>query len=360
MKRVLWLSLLVFFCTACPAFSNVALLLEEPYGDFGFLNPTGHAAIYLSNVCADSPTHLRRCAPGENGIVISRYRQIAGYDWLAIPLIPYLYAVDTPSEIPATVDRKTEAALRDAWRRKHLEGLIPDRVDGEAPSGNWTELVGALYDRKMYAYEISTTAAQDDGFIVQYNRNRNRSRFNLFFNNCADFSRRVLDFYYPRSVHRSFSADLGMTTPKQIAKSLVHYSARHERMNLEEFTLAQVPGSIPRSKHVDGVLEAMLRKKYVAPLVLLHPYVAAGLAVSYFTGGRFNPAKNSVTLEPAKTAPSLRLDEPLVPARPPRLALDVTAADWVAPESAGSTADAIVRAPAASFDLDGTATQAAR
>ncbi len=26
--------------------------------------------------------------------MISRYFKIAGYDWIAIPLIPYLYAVD--------------------------------------------------------------------------------------------------------------------------------------------------------------------------------------------------------------------------------------------------------------------------
>ena len=66
---------------------NVALLVEEPFGFFGSINPTGHSAIYLNRVCAESPTRLRRCEPGETGVVISRYSGIRGLDWVAIPLI---------------------------------------------------------------------------------------------------------------------------------------------------------------------------------------------------------------------------------------------------------------------------------
>jgi hypothetical protein len=74
--------------------ADAALLMEEPYGEFGAFNPTGHAAIYLNHICAESPTRLRPCHPGEPGAVISRYHKINGYDWLAIPLVPYLYAVE--------------------------------------------------------------------------------------------------------------------------------------------------------------------------------------------------------------------------------------------------------------------------
>jgi len=35
--------------------------MEEPFGNFGDMNPTGHAAIYLNRVCAETPTQLRRC-----------------------------------------------------------------------------------------------------------------------------------------------------------------------------------------------------------------------------------------------------------------------------------------------------------
>lgn len=40
---------------------DATLFVEEPYGSFGAMNPTGHAAIYLSKVCAATPTFLRRC-----------------------------------------------------------------------------------------------------------------------------------------------------------------------------------------------------------------------------------------------------------------------------------------------------------
>ena len=41
--------------------ADAALLMEEPYAEFGAFNPTGHAAIYLNHVCAESPTRLRPC-----------------------------------------------------------------------------------------------------------------------------------------------------------------------------------------------------------------------------------------------------------------------------------------------------------
>ena len=86
--------LLWFLVQAICAHASVALLMEEPYGHFGAMNPTGHSAVYLNHVCAASPTELRACRPGESGVVISRYHKIDGLDWVAIPLIPYLYAVD--------------------------------------------------------------------------------------------------------------------------------------------------------------------------------------------------------------------------------------------------------------------------
>src|ERR1035437_754597 len=72
--------------------AQAALLLEEPYGFFGVINPTGHDAIYLERVCAETPVKLRRCETGEPGVVIARYQGISGYDWVAIPLVPSLYS----------------------------------------------------------------------------------------------------------------------------------------------------------------------------------------------------------------------------------------------------------------------------
>src|SRR5205807_8586792 len=102
----------------CAAFagSSATLLLEEPYGKLGFFTATGHAAVYLSGVCAETPVKLRACAPGETGIVLSRYDGVGGYDWVAIPLIPYLYAVERAQEVPLFADAKTTLFLRDQYR----------------------------------------------------------------------------------------------------------------------------------------------------------------------------------------------------------------------------------------------------
>ncbi|MBV9887104.1 MAG: hypothetical protein JO119_11200, partial [Acidobacteria bacterium] len=181
----------LLFFGAAGARADVAILLEEPYSYDGAFAGTGHAAVYLSNICAESPVVLRRCLPGESGVVISRYHRVAGYDWIAVPLYPYLYAVEKPGDIPLFADVKLEAALRDHYRRENLEHLVPDGPGGERPTGDWYELIGSAYDRTLYAFQLPTTAEQDDAFIARYNSKPNRESYKLVTNNCADFVKDV-------------------------------------------------------------------------------------------------------------------------------------------------------------------------
>ena len=288
----LLLLLAVLFSAAETARAGAALLLEEPFGTFGNMNPTGHAAVYLSRVCAASPVKLRRCEPGEPGVVISRYHRIGGYDWIAIPVIPYLFAVDRPDEVPPYVNAETEAALRDSYRRTHLLQMAPDGPGGKTPGGEWVELIGAAYDRKIYSFEIETTAEQDDQLIEKLSSRKNKSHFNLLFHNCADFSRGIINFYQPHAIRRSFFTDAGMTTPKHAAESLVSYSQRHPDLLFSSFVMAQMPGTLPRSRPIRGVLESFLKsKKYAFPVALLHPYIVGSLAVVYLTS-RCDPHRN--------------------------------------------------------------------
>lgn len=298
------LGVLLFVLFACSsARADASLLLEEPFGAFGEMNPTGHAAIWLDHVCADSPTRLRPCREGEAGVVISRYHRIDGYDWLAMPLLAYLYAVDDISEIPASATPKLELQRRDEYRREHLEDLVPDDPKHEIPGGEWIQLVGASYDRRIWGFEVSTTPRQDQALIARFNRRRNISHFNLFFNNCANFTQRVLNFYYPHSIHRNFIADLGMMTPKQAAKSLVKYGRRHPGADLRTFVIPQVPGSIDRSTSVDGVVESLIKsKKYVVPLAVLNPWVTGSLVAAYVSDGRFHPDPHAVVFSPERAA----------------------------------------------------------
>lgn len=293
-KFLVCLSVFLMACSAARA--SVGLMMEEPFGTFGYVNPTGHAAIYLSNVCAASPTELRKCGPDEAGVVISRYHHVGGYDWLAMPLIPYLFAVDTADQIPDLVTPAQEADLRDAYRRKHLEALIPDGPDGKTPGGEWIQLVGASYDRKIYVFQLDAPESKDEELIAAFNDRRNVSHFNLFFNNCADLSRQVLNFYYPHSIHRNMIADVGLTTPKQVARSMAQYARKHERLEYHSYVLPQVAGTVPRSKPIDGVIESFLKKKYVVPVVIFQPVVAGGLAAAYVFRGRYQPGTGAEVL----------------------------------------------------------------
>jgi hypothetical protein len=290
--------LLSFLSNIPRAQAGATLFLEEPYSYDGAFSGTGHSAVYLSNVCASSPIVLRPCAPGETGVVLSRYNGVAGYDWVAIPLIPYLYAVDQLESVPLFDDAKVIAFLRDQYRRTHLESLAPDSSDGGTPEGNWYELVGASYDRTIYGFEVETTPEQDAALIKKLNSQPNRQHYNVVRRNCADFAREIINSYYPRAAHRSIIGDLGVTTPKQVAKMLVKYERHHPELQTSDFVIPQVPGNVRRSKPIHGVLESVVAaKKYMLPLFALHPYIAGSLLAGYFGHGRFDPAKNDMVLD---------------------------------------------------------------
>lgn len=294
------LCLLALICLVCiaRAHAGATLLLEEPYSYDGTFAGTGHVAVYLSNVCSSSPVVLRPCRDDESGIVLSRYDGIAGYDWIAIPLVAYLYAVDRPEDAPLFADAKLVAFLRDQYRRDHLKSLAPDLPDGGTPAGNWYELVGASYDRTVYGFEIETTPEQDALLIEKINSKPNIERYNFVKRNCADFVREVINFYYPHALHRSVIGDLGVTTPKQIAKMLAKYSHRNPELDSSNFILPQVPGAVRRSAPIHGVLESVMSaKKYMVPLVILHPYIGGGLLVEHFGHRRFDPARNALVLD---------------------------------------------------------------
>ena len=301
-RRLDALVLLVSLLVLPKARADATLLLEEPYGHFGAFTATGHAAVYLDRVCAETPVRLRPCIPGETGVVISRYNKIAGYDWIAIPLIPYLYAVEGPNDVPLFVNPKVVAFLRNQYRRAYLEAIAPDEPNGEPPGGNWTQLVGSAYDRTIYGYRIETSATRDAEFIRVYNSRQNRSHFNLLVHNCADFAREAIDFYYPRTLHRNLIADMGITTPKEIAKLLAKFSAKHAELQSGSFVIPQVPGSVPRSTAVHGVMESLLKsKKYIVPVAVFEPIAAGAMAAAYISGGgRFDPKKNALVLAPGQ------------------------------------------------------------
>src|SRR5580692_11622899 len=290
--------------------AQAALLMEEPYGVFGVLNPTGHNAIYFERICAETPVKLRRCQPGEMGVVIARYEGVDGYDWVAIPLLPYLYAVENSADVPAHVDRDTVERLRNHYREAHLQSLGDTLSPGNFLHGGWTQLVGAAYERRIFAFRFDTTPDQDDTLIQQLNAGPNLTSFDLVFNNCADFSRELLNHYFPHVFKRSIFPDAGMTTPKQTTYRLVRYARKHPETQLDIFEIPQIPGYRHESHSAKGVDESLATTVYAIPIAILNPYLAGGLFVDYLVRGRYHLIpKDPTILGPenlsALTAPGL-------------------------------------------------------
>jgi hypothetical protein len=278
--------------------ADVAVLLEEPYGYDGAFGGVGHTAVYLNRVCAASLSALRRCDPGERGVVISRYDGIGGHDWIAIPLIPYLYAVTKVEDIPVYADNEIVASLRDQYRHAHLQEFAPDEASGQAPHGRWVQLVGSAYNRTSFTYEIETTPQQDDELIAWLNARPNRPLYRAVTRNCADFVRDVVNFYFPKAVSRGIVADFGITTPKRVARSISKYSRRHSDLEFESRVIPQVAGSIRRSRPVHGMTESVFKaKKYMVPLAFFQPYIAGAFAAAYLMGGRFKTDRKALIFD---------------------------------------------------------------
>jgi hypothetical protein len=303
------LALLSFESSRCHA--QAALLMEEPYGFFGTVNPTGHTAIYFERICAETPVKLRHCQPGEMGAVVSRYEGLDDYDWVAIPLIPYLYSVENPAAVPAHVDRETVNRLRDHYHEQHLLSLGDDLPAGNVLHGGWTELVGVAYERRIYAFRFDTTEKQDDAFIAKMNDKANRSHFELLFNNCSDFARVVLNEYFPGTFKRSIFPDAGMTTPKQITYKLVRYEKKHPESAVTVFEIPQIPGYRHLSRTNKNISESLITTGYAVPIALMNPYLAGGLFVDYLVRGRYHLIpKHPEVLGPENLAALTYADRP--------------------------------------------------
>jgi hypothetical protein len=247
--------------------ADTTLFIEAPINFLGHVSSTGHAALLVDDLCSDDHIHMRWCRVGENGAVISRYKGMDGYDWLAMPPGPYLFAVDSSDEIPETTSIAEVNRLRAEYRTDH-----PGSFERDPPEFGWTQLLGASYRRRIICVQLHTTAAQDERLMQWLNRRPDRTHFNFFFSNCADFARQMLNVLFPRAVHRDLLFDFGMTTPKQLESSLHHYAIRHPELEYEVYELPQVPGDIPRSGRLYGVTESFVKSKpYLLPVAILDP-----------------------------------------------------------------------------------------
>jgi hypothetical protein len=280
----------------CPqARASVTVLVGEPFGSFGGMMPQGHVGIYLDRVCADTPTHLRLCHPGEMGIVLARYHKVSDIDWLAIPVLPFLYGADTPEEVPRFITPAREAEIRERYRLRYLRDIVPNGPNGTpAPKDEWVETIGVTYDRKVWGYRLETTLEQDQRLIDTLNDKPNLRAYKLRTANCADFAANMVNILYPGLIHRDKVADFGLMTPKQVARSVASYGKEHPEANLTVAEVPQIPGTLARSHPIRGVAETGLKsKRYLFSLSVLQPEVIAGCAIVYLDRGRWQVGKGA-------------------------------------------------------------------
>ncbi len=280
------------------AHADLGLLLNaKPNDKLEFntaaLTGEGHAAVYLSRVCAATPVKLRRCQPGEMGSVIQNYvnyQEDERYEWNAVPLSLYLYGVENPADRPLFATPALRTLLQDQYREKHLQQLCAGPPCTTSASANWRDSVAASFVREIYIFQVHTTAEQDDEFIRAFNARANVNHYNGFSRNCADFAKLVVDTYFPHSAHRDFLNDFGMTGPKAIARSFSRYAKRRPQLNFHVIRVEQLPGTYPRSSDChEGTEQTFRSKKWLIPLAVLEYQALPPLAASYWLTGHFSP-----------------------------------------------------------------------
>ena len=286
---------LVVCAVASSAFADAGVILNESLDtSVARITGSGHSDVYLSNICPDgSPVKMRLCRPGEQGSVISNYTTLGEdqpYEWNIVPLSVYLYGVEDQSDRPLISSREIKTALEERYREKYLAAVCTAARCRYSNGAEWREMVGATLERSMYMFVVNTSVEQDRALIAEFNSQPNVNHFHGLTRNCADFTRRVMNFYFPKSVRRDYLNDFLITTPKAAAHSLTKYAQDNPELNFRVLHFAQVPGTIKRSSECRSGTEQLYHsKKLVLPLAVFAWQAVPAVAASYAITGRFNP-----------------------------------------------------------------------
>ena len=200
--------------------------------------------------------------------------------------------------VPIRLDRRGhDAALwvADAEARTGERGGEPGAQAGvrrclpRTPHAYWRDLVNTTTSRDVYIFAVHTTREQDQDFVQRVNALPNRNRYRTITYNCADFTRDMINLYFPHAVHRDVLNDVGMMGPKAAARSFTHYAARHRELGFYVLHFSQQPGVAERCGTARAGTEmAFHEPKYMLPAILIGDHEVAGsFLVAYFLTGRF-------------------------------------------------------------------------
>jgi hypothetical protein len=274
--------------------AGVGVILNESLDtSVARITGSGHTAVYFSHICPESPVKLRLCRPGEEGSVMSNYINLGEdrpYEWNIVPLSIYVYGVENPRNRPLVGTDKVKFALEERYRQKYLTAYCATDSCKTSDKSEWREMVGAGLIRSMYIFLVETTVDQDRELIAKFNSAPNENHFNGATRNCADFTKDVVDAYFPHSAHRDWLNDFGMTSPKAVARSFTHYALDHPEMQFRVLHFSQLPGTIKRSTEARSGTEQLYHsKKLLIPMIIFADHELPIAAASYLLTGRFNP-----------------------------------------------------------------------
>jgi len=308
LSKSLGLAALLACLVSSRAYGDVGVILNETLNEsVARVTGSGHTAVYFSRICPDSPVKLRLCRPGENGSVMSNYTNLGEderYEWNIAPFNLYVYGVDDPADRPVFGTEKIKAVLEERYRQQALAAYctVKDCLKGD--KAEWREMVGSNMIRSMYIFVVETTVQQDEDLIAKFNALPNENHFNGMTRNCADFTKNVIDTYFPHSAHRDVINDFGMTSPKAVARTFSHYAQNHPESNFRVVHFSQLSGTIKRSTEPRSGTEQLFRsKKLLIPMVIFADHELPVVAATYLITGRFNPEhefEQHATVEPVQ------------------------------------------------------------
>jgi hypothetical protein len=290
------IALIVTLLAGARARADVGVILNDSLDtSVARITGSGHTAVYLSRICPASPVKLRLCRPGEEGSVISNYTTLGEdqpFEWNIVPLSVYVYGVENPADRPLFASEKIKNTLEEAYREKILADYCQSENCRTSGKAEWREMVGAESERTFYIFIAATTLEQDQKIIDEFNSLPNINHFNGMTRNCADFTKHIIDTYFPHAAHRDPINDFGMTSPKAVARSFAHWAHHHPRVQYHVVHFAQLPGTIKRSSESRSGTEQLYHsKKLLVPMAVFLPHELAITTGSYLLTGRFNPQR---------------------------------------------------------------------
>jgi hypothetical protein len=286
------LSLVLAFFPA-RARGDIGIMIADPTGEgSSAYTHAGHALVYLSGVCAESPIRARLCNPGEQGSVVTifpNFHELKPYEWNMVPLSLYIDGTVTPGDRLLYGSRSVKAALAEKARSGNLQEVCGKGCP-TLPHSYWRDLVAATIERDVFIYAVKTTRNQDEAAVRWINAQPNTNHYNGLTSNCAMFAQSLMNTIFPHSVHRDLLNDIGLMSPKAAAHSFSRWAHKHPELGFYSMHFEQKPGSIRRSGTASNGTEAAIHiKKYLIPAALIGDHEVAGsFFVAYLLTGRFN------------------------------------------------------------------------